>query len=262
MSSKKYSDLADNDKKAAIKKIYCQEKKSLADTAKVLGTYANKIRRDAKKYGIKLRDKSSAQSNALKTGAASHPTEGKHHSEESKQKIGETLMTTWENLSPAELKKRKDTAKALWENIPEEVKEQRLAKARSAVRATSKTGSKLEHYLLSGLIKGGFKVEPHKQQILGITNLHLDLFLPTISVAIEVDGPSHFFPVWGEEALERTQRYDKKKSGLIVGKGYKMVRVAQKHEYSEARAKRVLTNLLDVLKNIKNTKTKITTIED
>lgn len=262
MSSKKYSDLADNDKKAAIKKIYCQEKKSLADTAKVLGTYANKIRRDAKKYGIKLRDKSSAQSNALKTGSASHPTEGKHHSEESKQKIGETLMTTWENLSPAELKKRKDTAKALWESIPEEVKEQRLAKARSAVRATSKTGSKLEHYLLNGLIKGGYKVEPHKQQILGTTNLHLDLFLPTINVAIEVDGPSHFFPVWGEEALERTQRYDKKKSGLIVGKGYRMIRVAQKHEYSEARAKRVLTNLLDVLKHIKNTKTKITTIED
>jgi len=74
MSSKKYSDLADKDKEAAIKKVYCQEKKSLADTAKVLGTYANKIRRDAKKYGIKLRDKSSAQSNALKTGAASHPT--------------------------------------------------------------------------------------------------------------------------------------------------------------------------------------------
>ena len=41
-----------------------------------------------------------------------------------------------------------------------------------------------------------------------------------------------------------------------------MIRVAQKHEYSEARAKRILTNLLDVLKNIKKTETKIITIED
>ena len=120
----------------------------------------------------------------------------------------------------------------------------------------------MEKYILSGLIKEGFKVEPHKEQLLGNTRLHLDLFLPTINVAIEVDGPSHFLPVWGEDALAKTKKYDQKKSGLIVGKGYKLIRVAQLHEYSNARAQKVLEELVKVLSTIGKTKTKIITIED
>ena len=258
----KYSKLTDKEKKKEILRLYQKEKKSLADVAKELGTYANKIRRDAIKFDIKLRDKSSAQSNALKTGKATHPTEGKQHSDESKNKIGKSLMEVWEGLSDAELKRRSDTAKKLWSALPEQEKEERLRLAREAVRVTSKTGSKMEKYLLSGLIKEGFKVEPHKEQLLGNTRLHLDLFLPTINVAIEVDGLSHFLPVWGEDALAKTKKYDQKKSGLIVGRGYKLIRIAQMHEYSNARAQRVLEQLVSVLNDIGKTKTKIITIED
>lgn len=258
----KYSKLSDKEKKREIVRLYQKEKKSLADVAKALGTYANKIRRDAIKFEIKLRDKSSAQSNALKTGKATHPTEGKQHSTESKNKIGKSLMETWENLPQEELDRRSALSKKIWASVPEQEKEQRLKRARDAVRETSKTGSKMEKYILSGLIKEGFKVEPHKEQLLGNTRLHLDLFLPTINVAIEVDGPSHFLPVWGEDALAKTKKYDQKKSGLIVGKGYKLIRVAQLHEYSNARAQKVLEELVKVLSTIGKTKTKIITIED
>ena len=262
MSSTKYSKLTDKDKKKEILRLYQKEKKSLADTAKALGTYANKIRRDAIKFEIKLRDKSTAQSNALKTGKATHPTEGKHHSVESKDKIGKSLMETWENFSEEELERRSAVAKKIWASIPEQEKEERLRLAREAVRETSKTGSKMERSILDGLLNEGFKVEPHKQQILGTTRLHIDLFLPTINVAIEVDGPSHFLPVWGEDALAKTKKYDQKKSGLIVGKGYKLIRIAQLHEYSKARSQKVLSELVSVLKDIGKTKTQIITIED
>lgn len=258
----KYSSLSDTEKKKEISRLYNKEKKSLADTAKALGTYPNKIRRDAIKFDIKLRDKSTAQSNALKTGKATHPTEGKHHTIESKNKIGKSLMETWENLPEEELERRSAMASKIWQSVPEHEKQERLKLAREAVRATSKTGSKMERFLLDGLLKEGFQVQPHKEQILGNTRLHLDLFLPTINVAIEVDGPSHFLPVWGDDALAKTKRYDEKKSGIIVGKGYKLIRVAQLHEYSNARAQKVLEELTSVLKNIGKTKTKIITIED
>jgi len=65
---KKYSDLSDTEKKQLIQKLYAEQKISFADIAKQQGTYSNKVLRDAKKLGIPIRDKASAQRNALKTG--------------------------------------------------------------------------------------------------------------------------------------------------------------------------------------------------
>ena len=66
----------------------------------------------------------------------------------------------------------------------------------------------------------------------------------------------------GRGCLAKAKRYDQKKSGLIVGRGYKLIRIAQLHEYSNARSQRVLETLVGVLKDIGKTKTKIITIED
>lgn len=244
-----YDNLSDHDKKNLIMKMYTNEHKSFADIAIDHNTYANKIRRDAIKFNIKIRDKSQAQKNALKTGRHNHPTKGKQRSDDTKEKIGLSVMSAWENLDDHEIKERKLKAKKNWDNLDDNVKKNILKSANNAVRETSKTGSKLEKYIHKKLLDNGYKVEFHKEQTLINTRLQIDLFLPTINLAIEIDGPSHFSPVWGEKSLNRNKNYDSKKEGLILGKGWSIIRIIQKKDYSESRALLVYHKLEYILKN-------------
>ncbi|MFM7796036.1 MAG: hypothetical protein ACKO7N_04660, partial [Candidatus Nitrosotenuis sp.] len=245
-----YSSLSDKQKKELIKKEYETNKKSFRDIAEQVGTYANKIRRDAEKFKIKIRDKSQAQKNALKEGQVKHPTKGKQRSEDVKAKIGMGVLNSWENLDDATIEQRKQKARQNWENLSEDVKANILKQANGAVREASKKGSKLELYLLEQLLSDGYRVDFHKEQTLANTKLQIDLFLPTLNVAIEVDGPSHFQPVWGADTLKRNKGYDNKKSGLILGKGLVLIRIKQLKDFSPSRAQLIYNDLLSTLQNI------------
>jgi len=243
-----YDQLTEQNKKDLIEELYCINGKSFADIATLYDTYPNRIRRDAKKYNIKIRDKSEAQKNALKTGKHSHPTKGKERSEDTKQKIGLSVLNSWENLDDNEINKRKLKAKQNWENLDDNTKQNILKSANTAVRESSKVGSKLEKYLHKKLLADGFKVEFHKEQTLLNTKLQIDLFVPTMNLAIEVDGPSHWAPVWGEDSLNRNKKYDSKKEGLILGKGWNLIRIIQTKDFSESRALLVYNELLSFIK--------------
>jgi very-short-patch-repair endonuclease len=247
-----YNNLSDKDKKELISELYSEQGQSFADIAESYDTYANKIRRDAIKFNIKIRDKSEAQKNALKTGKHSHPTKGKERSQSTKQKIGLGVLNAWENLDETEIASRKLKAKQNWDNLDEDTKQNILRSANQAVRVTSKTGSKLEKYLHKKLLSDGYKVEFHKEQVLVNTKLQIDLFVPIMKLAIEVDGPSHFEPVWGEQSLSRNKTYDAKKEGLIVGRGWNLIRIVQTKDYSEARALLIYQSLIDTIN--RNTK--------
>jgi len=258
----KYESLSDQQKENLLRKEYEVGLKSFRDIADEHGTYANKVRRDAIKFKINIRDKSVAQKNALKTGRSQHPTQGKERSEETKNKIGTGVMTSWENLDDETLEKRKEKARQNWESLPEEVKENILHEANTAVRQASKTGSKLELFLFNTLLQDGYVVEFHKEQNLLNTKLQLDLFLPKLNIAIEVDGPSHFAPVWGEDTLKRNKGYDNKKTGLILGKGLALIRVKQSKDFSKARATVIYRELLKSIELIQNSKNKNIEIGD
>ena len=258
----KYESLSDQQKENLLRKEYEVGLKSFRDIADEHGTYANKVRRDAIKFKINIRDKSVAQKNALKTGRSQHPTQGKERSEETKNKIGTGVMTSWENLDDETLEKRKEKARQNWENLPEEVKENILHEANTAVRQASKTGSKLELFLFNRLLQDGYVVEFHKEQNLLNTKLQLDLFLPKLNIAIEVDGPSHFAPVWGEDTLKRNKGYDNKKTGLILGKGLSLIRVKQSKDFSKARATVIYRELLKSIELVQNSKNKHIEIGD
>jgi len=257
-----YQNMTDEHKRKTIADLYLKKKISFADIAKKLGTYSNKVLRDAKKFGIDSRTKSEAQSNALETGKHSHPTKGTHRSEETKDKIGKSVMQSWDEIDDKELNKRKRNAKKRWDSLSDDVKKQRLELATKAVRNSSKVGSKLEHYMLKSLVKDGYKVDFHKEQILSNTKLQIDLFLPTMNVAIEIDGPSHFEPVWGEEALAKNKKYDQKKTGLIIGKGLKLIRIKQTRDFSKSRASVLYSKLVNSLEEIQNSSKKSIEIED
>ena len=246
-----YTNLSSEQKLEVIRDLYQIQKKSFQEIAEIYETYPNKIRRDAKNLGIKIRSKSEAQKLALETGKHKHPTKGTKRTDATKDKIGKSVMNSWEKMSDAELERRSVLAKANWQSLSEDEKQDRFNKANQAVRESSKTGSKLERFLYRGLLSKGYRVEQHKENILN-TKLHIDLFLPTISVAIEVDGPSHFEPVWGEEALKRAQAYDNKKTGILIGKGIKLIRIKQKKDFSRARASLILENLLKAIQKTQN----------
>lgn len=247
----KYDSMNDAQKKSFLVEHYEKDKKSFQDIAEISATYANKIRRDAIKFNIKIRDKSEAQKNALNTGKTEHPTKGKQRSEKTKNKIGMGVLSSWENLDQASLQKRKNKARENWNNLSDDEKANILKKANDAVRVSSKEGSKLEKFLLKKLLKDGYPVEFHKEQTLTNTKLQIDLFIPTINVAIEVDGPSHFEPVWGDDALKRNKTYDDKKSGLILGKGLVLIRIKQTRDFSKSRAELIYEELKTQLENIK-----------
>jgi very-short-patch-repair endonuclease len=243
-----------------LKQEYEKSKKSFKEIAQSVGTYSNKIRRDAIRLKIKIRDKSEAQKNALKSGKVSHPTKGKKRNEQTKQKIGTSVMKSWETLSDEELEKRKQTARNNWEKLSEDQKQNILKQANEAVRQSSKTGSKLEVFLFKLLLENGYKAEFHKEQSILNTKLQIDIFVPKLDVAIEVDGPSHFEPVWGNEALKKNQKYDNKKTGLLIGKGLKVIRVKQTKDFSKSRAGVIGDQLVKILEDIKNNKINSTTI--
>lgn len=261
MSYHNYKDLSEIKKIELLKKYYVKEKLSFQDIATKLNTYSNQIRRDAIKFKIPIRDKSEAQKNALSTGKHKHPTKGQKRSEQTKNKIGSGVMDSWNNLSEDELKTRQEKSRDNWLKLTNDEKANLVKSANSAARLCSKTGSKLEKFLLEKLINDGYKVDFHKEQMLANTKLQIDLFLPTMNIAIEVDGPSHFSPIWGEDALEKNQKYDQKKNGLIVGKGIFLIRIKQTRDFSNARSIRIYEQLTKILSQKPNNTTSIE-IED
>ena len=250
---KNYNDLNNQDKIAIIHKMYEVENKSFQDIADTLCTYSNRIRRDAIKFNIKIRDKSAAQKNALQTGKHKHPTKGQVRTDEVKHKIGHSVLKVWEEISEDKLTERKHKAKANWDNLSNDDKLNMQKKANDAVRLSSKTGSKLEKFLLDALIKDGYRVNFHQEQTLVVTKLQIDLFIPSMGVAIEIDGPSHFLPVWGEDALKKNQTYDNKKTGLILGKGWVLIRIKQLKDFSTSRSQQVYQKLKEILVSISQT---------
>ena len=247
---KSYDNLSNIDKKTIISNLYTNKLQSFADIAELFQTYSNRIRRDAKSFGIPIRTRSEAQKNALQVGNHKHPTKGTKRDNKTKQKIGRGVLESWDNLSSLELENRKEAGRKQWLSKSEDDKANLIKLANEGVRKASKTGSKLEKYLLSRLLGGGYKVEFHKEQSLLTTKLQIDLFIPSINTAIEVDGPSHFLPVWGTESLKRNISYDNKKQGLVLGRGMVLIRIKQEKDFSETRGDMIYAQLNTLLVSI------------
>lgn len=236
-----------------IKLLYCDNGltwKQVADL--VQESHANTVRRFAVKYGIKSRDKSEAQTLAIAVGNHPHPTKGKTTSKETKEKISESVAKAWQNASDEEKEKRKQQAKERWAaKTPEEQNAIREL-AFEAIRKAASEGSELEKFLLESLIASGYKVEFHKEHLVAREKLQVDLFLPEQNVAIEVDGPSHWSNIWGQEALDKNIQRDREKSGILLGRGLCVVRIRHKKSPSQKDRRDILSKLLDTIKNIED----------
>ena len=108
--------------------------------------------------------------------------------------------------------------------MPENKKRHIQEAAGRALREASINGSKAERLLADRLREIGYEVVLHKKNLIP-GNYEIDLFMPELKTAIEIDGPQHFLPIWGEEKLKSTIKFDQNKNGLLLSHGYCIIRV-------------------------------------
>jgi very-short-patch-repair endonuclease len=175
--------------------------------------------------GVELRDKSKAQTVAIQSGRHEHPTKGKKRTEAEKVAISNGMATYWDEMEESERERRSKISKKQWQEMSEEEKANLRKLAAEAVRKASKEGSKIEKFIYEGLTKAGYDVIFHKRGLVANDKLEVDLFVPSLKTAIEIDGPAHFLPIWGQENLERHIRADAQKAGLLINRGFVVLRV-------------------------------------
>ena len=214
-----------NKYKEYIIEQYTIQNKSTYEIAQELKTYPNKIRRALNTLGVPLRDKSAAQTVAINSGRHEHPTRGKKRTEAEKVAISNGMASYWDEMEDDERKRRSELSKKQWAEMSDADKANLRQLAAKAVRKASKEGSKIEKFIHEGLTKAGYEVIFHKRGLVANDKLEVDLFVPSLKTAIEIDGPAHFLPIWGEESLQRNIRSDAQKAGLLINRGFVILRV-------------------------------------
>ncbi|MAF25510.1 hypothetical protein CL634_08065 [bacterium] len=204
---------------------YINQSKSTYEIAQELKTYPNKIRRALNTLGVDLRDRSNAQTVAIQSGRHEHPTRGKKRTDAEKIAISDGMSVFWENMEEKERKRRSNLSKKQWEEMSEADKANLRKLAAEAVRKASKEGSKIEKFIHKGLTEAGYDVMFHRRGLISNEKMEVDLFIPSLKTAIEIDGPAHFLPIWGEANLQKHIRADAQKAGLLINRGYVVLRV-------------------------------------
>lgn len=237
--------------KAEIIDMYLNQNLSTYIIAEKFATYHQKVTRYLKKWGVQLKSRSEAQKLALDSGRFEHPTKGKTRDISVRSKISSGMANAWDAISEEEKQKRSETAKKNWDNMTVMQKKDLQESAHKAIRVSAKEGSKLEKYLYENLMKNGFQVIFHKKELIPNNRLEVDVFVTDKKTAIEIDGPSHFLPIWGEDKLLKTKTSDMEKAGLLNAYGYHLIRIKQVvKNVSAFQAQRTLVELSKTLNEI------------
>jgi len=207
---------------------------------------------------INKRDKSEAQKNFIsRTG--SHQRDGTLHSDESKDKISDTMRDVYDGPQGDEIREkiaqqRHDEWAALNEtqraNVLQNLKQSSRAKAQAG------EGSNFENYLADMLKSQGMKVEVRTKAYTPGQKFHVDIALPMEKIIIEVDGPTHWSPIYGDDELIKVRAKDKSKDDILNMSGWNVLRV-QDTSGSTTRAR--FARVFDQIEVIKNYKGKTTT---
>lgn len=232
-----------------VSRLYNEQHLSTYQIAEQLGTYPNKIRRMLKKMGCELKTRGDAQRAALQNGRAQHPTEGKERTLEQRIKISSGVSGYWKQLEEKEYKRRCGQAKSHWESLSEEQKEIMRSRSIAAIRTAAVEGSRLEKFFQEKIEEAGFYVDSHKS-VIPSEDLEIDLYIPSLKTIIEVDGPSHFFPIWGEDKLQKQINADLRKSGVILTRGYVMIRIKSLGQETLAKREELAEKIITLLKSI------------
>jgi hypothetical protein len=213
--------------------------KSVREIADLYKTYPNKIARLLKTSGETLRTKEEAAKLAVDKGKIKPPMLGKKRSQIEKDNISKKRSNRWKEMSEKDLGEFKKNAKDRWESQTDEERVDRQYKARQAIRLASTEGSKAEKFLYERLTRAGYDVIIHKKGLISGERYEVDLYIPSLLVAIEIDGPQHFLPIYGEQSLNKNIKYDSVKNGALISRGMCIIRVKylMKHNSQQVNTK-------------------------
>ena len=235
-----------------IIKQYTKDGLSCGEIAESLGTYSKKIERLLKKNGVELRSKSEAAKNAIKTGRSAPVNKGEPRSEKDKIAISKGVHKAWQNMSDEKREKFSSDAKERWDNMCPLKKREMQEKAGRALRKACIEGSKAEKFLKIKLEENGYEVDMHKKGLIE-GKFEIDLLLPALKTIIEIDGPQHFLPIFGEERLANVVKMDGIKNGLLLGRGFCIVRIKYLCKTMNKTVERKLWDLVsEAVENISN----------
>lgn len=249
--NKKNMSLNSEEGKQFLLDRYVDKKESACTLAKELDTHAKTIYRALKKHNIQIRSKAESQKLALEKGRADHPTKGKPREMCTKNQIGQKLHKYWTGLDPKEIESRIEKSRQSWYTMSEEKRKEILQKSHVALRKASIEGSKVEKMILAGLLSNKYKCQVHKKFLFPDSECHVDLYLPLQGICIEIDGVSHYQPIWGEEKLKETIERDLQKNEQLLANGYSVIRIQNpKGYYSKAAITLFLKKFLPFLKDV------------
>ena len=207
---------------------------------------------------IKKRNKSEAQLNYIKQ-TGTHQRDGTTHDEITKDKISDKMREFYDSPEGVEAKERiSEFRKEEWAEKSEEERAEILTELQLANRAKMQSGegSNFKNFVAEQLMERGYTVEQRTKTWTPGQQFHVDIALPNEKLIIEVDGPTHWAPIYGEEELQKVIVKDAKKDAALIANGWVVLRVQDSSgSTTRARFKRVL----DVLGEIKYSKAEPTT---
>jgi len=210
-----------------VRQFYLDEGLSMRAVAKKVGVPLATLSRFMKKHGIGARSKAQAQKNFLKDH--DHQMKGRKHSDETKKKISHSLGDFWDGLTDDEREEVKRKIGSAWQRkwagMSDQERKLMMEGLSSRAKETQGQGSRLERFIAEELRKRGHLIEERSTNYTSGKDFEVDLALPRELIAIEVDGPTHFLPIYGEEHLTQQQERDARKDDMINATGYSVLRV-------------------------------------
>lgn len=89
-------------------------------------------------------------------------------------------------------------------------------------KTTGYRRSKLEKYL-EERIRQEFPDLEFETNCRSVIDYELDFYFPTLNIAVEVNGPTHYRPVYSQEKFQRIQEIDRQKLKLCEEQGIRLV---------------------------------------
>lgn len=197
---------------------------SLRDIGERVGVSASTVCRKLKKGGH-LRSKNEAAALRVENGTFESPTQDKKRSKVEKDQIARGRARAWKELDETTVESLRNGARERWNAMTDEKKEEIQKLAGAALQAVSVEGSKFEKHLYKHLVSAGYNAVLHKKGLVDGENYEIDLYLPDQKVVIEIDGPHHFLPIFGEEKLQKTMKFDSIKNGKLLSLGLCVIRL-------------------------------------
>jgi len=197
--------------------------KSVPELAEEYGTYPLKICRLIRSSGGKLRSKSESQKLALDKGRAVHPTNGPNFTEEKRLELSDKMHNIYLGYSKEKKKEISEKCQSSYNSRSEEEKDNLRKLSHAAILKSSREGSKMEHFFFDKLTEDGYNIVFHKKGFILNDHLEIDLLIPAMKVAIEVDGIYHYENIHGD--LRKVNKKDDEKNGLLIGAGYVVIRI-------------------------------------